>query len=121
MMAGRSVLHADRASLSKQAIVEAIIGDAAHQSQTAPVRNKLADSTAFLRVRDLTTPRLKGISLEARAGEVLGIYGLAGAGRTRFCRAIYGMEPVTGGEIQIDGAAYAATTPTRALATALLT
>jgi ABC-type sugar transport system ATPase subunit len=116
MMAGRSVLHADRSSLSKQAIVDAIIGDATHPPQSAPVRKKLTDSTAFLRVRDLRTPRLKGVSLEARAGEVLGIYGLAGAGRTRFCRAIYGMELVTSGEIQIDGGAYEATTPTKALA-----
>jgi ABC-type sugar transport system ATPase subunit len=119
MMAGRSVLHAERSSLSKQAIVGAIVGDEAHRPQTAPIRNKLADSTAFLRVRNLKTNRLKRISLEARAGEVLGIYGLAGAGRTRFCRAIYGMEPIAGGEIQIDGRPYEASSPAKALASGI--
>lgn len=57
-----------------------------------------------LSVRDLTRrPRFEKISFEARAGEVVGIAGLAGAGRTELAEAIYGSHPAESGEIELDG------------------
>ena len=46
---------------------------------------------------------LQGIDLTVRAGEIVGIAGLAGSGRTELLRAIHGADPVDGGEIEIDG------------------
>jgi ribose transport system ATP-binding protein len=46
---------------------------------------------------------VKGCSLELRRGEVLGIFGLMGAGRTEFVRAVYGIDPLKGGSILFDG------------------
>jgi inositol transport system ATP-binding protein len=46
---------------------------------------------------------LRGISLDVRAGEILGIAGLVGAGRTEFARAVFGADPAGEGEIRIDG------------------
>ncbi|MBN1311793.1 MAG: sugar ABC transporter ATP-binding protein [Anaerolineae bacterium] len=43
------------------------------------------------------------ISFELKAGEILGIYGLIGAGRTEIARALFGIEPATGGRIKING------------------
>lgn len=54
-------------------------------------------------VRHLRTPTLVDVSIEAHAGRVLGLYGLVGAGRTEFMRALIGMEPLRGGEITVDG------------------
>ena len=46
-----------------------------------------------------------GVSLEVRRGEILGVSGLIGAGRTELLRAIYGLDPVRSGRVTIAGAA----------------
>jgi ABC-type sugar transport system ATPase subunit len=64
-----------------------------------------------LSVRDLTRkPRFEKVSFEARAGEVVGIAGLAGAGRTELAEAIFGAHPADSGEIELDGAPITAAT-----------
>ena len=67
--------------------------------QRGPAGTKIA-----LSVQGLSTARkLKDVSFEARAGEVLGFFGLMGAGRTELARAIVGYDPITSGAITIDG------------------
>jgi ribose transport system ATP-binding protein len=57
-----------------------------------------------LQVRDVADAgRVRGCSLDLHSGEVLGIAGLVGAGRTELARLIYGAEPRTRGEITVDG------------------
>ncbi len=57
-----------------------------------------------LRVQGLTRGNdLRGISLELHRGEILGIAGLVGAGRTPLARALFGIDPVEHGEIWVDG------------------
>jgi ABC-type sugar transport system ATPase subunit len=56
-----------------------------------------------LSVKNLTTPTLKDISFEIRAGEILGCTGLAGCGHAALARALVGLEAVRDGEISIDG------------------
>jgi len=46
---------------------------------------------------------LAGIDLEVRAGEIVGIGGLQGAGRTELVRALFGADPFTEGTVEIDG------------------
>ena len=46
-----------------------------------------------------------------RSGEILGIAGLLGSGRTELLRAIFGADPVDGGTIEIDGGRVAAGQP----------
>lgn len=46
---------------------------------------------------------LHDISFDVRGGEVLGIAGLMGSGRTELLRAIFGLDPVDSGEIKVDG------------------
>jgi ABC-type sugar transport system ATPase subunit len=59
---------------------------------------------AVLTVENLSTDaKLKGVSFEARAGEVLGFFGLMGAGRTELAKAIVGYDPIRSGTIRIDG------------------
>lgn len=59
-----------------------------------------------LEVLNLVSPGyVNGASLEIRSGEIVGIAGLIGAGRTEFAEAIIGARPVTGGDIKVSGQA----------------
>ena len=63
-----------------------------------------AQDNVVLEVRDLSRlPDVKPASFEVRAGEVLGIGGLVGSGRTELLRLIYGLEPPDSGEVHVDG------------------
>ncbi len=58
----------------------------------------------LLRVEHLSQAgRLHDISFSVHAGEVLGVAGLVGAGRTEMVRAIFGADPIDSGEIYVDG------------------
>jgi ribose transport system ATP-binding protein len=58
----------------------------------------------LLQVKGLTSPNgLSDINIEVRRGEIVGLCGLIGSGRTEVARAIFGADPVTGGEIIFDG------------------
>ena len=59
--------------------------------------------------------KLKNLSFELRRGEVLGIFGLMGAGQEEMARAIFGLMPLTSGEISIDGHAVKINTPSEAI------
>ncbi len=81
-------------------VVAAMIGRAPEQE--FPTR-ATADGVVVLRVTDLTGWKLRGVSLEARSGRVLGIAGLAGAGRTELLRLIAGAERPQSGTVELDG------------------
>ncbi|MDR1901832.1 MAG: sugar ABC transporter ATP-binding protein [Treponema sp.] len=55
------------------------------------------------RCHNLSSKKFKGISFDLRRGELLGIFGLVGAGRTELVRAIFGADPLMEGEIFING------------------
>ena len=58
----------------------------------------------FLEVKNLCQgSRLKHISFFARSGEITGMYGLMGAGRTELMRAVFGADPYDSGEIYVKG------------------
>jgi len=59
------------------------------------------------------------VSFALRRGEILGFAGLVGAGRTNVARAIFGVEPATGGRIEIDGQEVRITSPQQAIALGL--
>jgi len=73
-----------------------------------------------LRVRNLTRhPKFDKINFEARAGEVVGIAGLAGAGRTELVEAIFGATPATTGEIELNGEKIPVSQPSRSVTSGL--
>lgn len=67
-----------------------------------------------LAVRDLNRHGiLHNVSFELRAGEVLGIAGLLGSGRTELLRAIFGLDPIDSGEIYVNNRRIARPKPNR--------
>jgi len=64
-----------------------------------PHTGKLGET--MLRVEGLTGARFTNISFRAHAGQILGLFGLTGAGRTELARAVFGVDPVSGGKVSI--------------------
>src|SRR5262245_23091808 len=62
-----------------------------------------ADAPVVLRVRDLVAPGVGGVSLEVRAGEIGGLAGLVGAGRSELARAAFGAVAASSGQVEIVG------------------
>lgn len=58
---------------------------------------------------------LHDVSIEARAGEVVGLAGLLGSGRSETAKAIYGAQPLDGGSVEVDGAAIRLGSPRAAI------
>jgi len=75
---------------------------------------------AALGVRGLRNEHVDGVSFTVRYGEVLGFAGLVGAGRTQLARAIFGVDPVTEGEIRVDGRPVSIRSPRDALAAGIV-
>ena len=83
--------------------------------QARPTINQGGDE--ILVVRDLRRGwKLNGVSLTVRAGEVIGIAGLVGSGRSELLRAIFGADRVDGGEMRLLGKPYAPRSPIAAAA-----
>jgi rhamnose transport system ATP-binding protein len=69
-----------------------------------------------LKVKDLSlTGVFNHVSFELRKGEILGMAGLVGAGRTDVASCIFGISPASGGKIEIDGQAVRITSPRQAM------
>lgn len=67
-----------------------------------------ARGEVVLSVRDLVAPGVYGVSFDVRAGEIVGLAGLVGAGRSEIAHAIFGSAPRAGGTVEIEGSAVPA-------------
>ncbi len=74
-----------------------------------------ASSKVLLRVAGLSSRKLAGVDFELRAGEVLGIAGLVGSGRSSLGAALFGLDPTVRGSIQIGGKPYQPRSPGHAI------
>ncbi|WP_442819046.1 sugar ABC transporter ATP-binding protein [Streptomyces sp. NBC_01235] len=100
---GRLVSHGALAAHSPARLVHDIVGEelTAHRPATAP-----ADGAAVLTLDGVRTTGAGPVSLELRAGEVLGLVGLTGAGHTELGRALAGSRPLLDGRALLHGRPY---------------
>src|SRR5918993_2015185 len=68
-----------------------------------------------MQVRGGAVGKLHDIDLEVRAGEIVGLAGLAGAGRTEVARALFGVEPFTAGAVELNGKPVRIRSPRQAI------
>jgi ABC-type sugar transport system ATPase subunit len=99
---GRYVTTMPLSELDHDALIRAMVGR--QVEALYPEREAKADGRVLLSVRGL---KVRGteheIDLDVQAGEIVGLGGLVGAGRTEILRAIFGADPVDGGRIEVDG------------------
>ncbi|MGB3355431.1 MAG: sugar ABC transporter ATP-binding protein [Mycobacterium sp.] len=69
------------------------------------VRRESTPGDVVLSARGITAPQVRNVDLQVRAGEIVGLGGLVGAGRTELVRAVLGVDPKSAGEVTmtVDG------------------
>lgn len=85
-----------------------------------PPRPAWSPGSVVLAVEDLQSDEVHGVSFELRAGEVLGLAGLVGSGRTELARALCGLDRFRSGRIVVDGRPVAPRSPGEARAAGIV-
>lgn len=112
---GRLVATHPVAQVDEDLLVSLMIGRPL--AEYFPAHVQAQPGAELLRVEGLTSPgRFADVSLRLRAGEVLGIAGLVGAGRTELAQALFGLDPAVHGQIFLAGRPVRITSPRQAIA-----
>jgi ABC-type sugar transport system ATPase subunit len=99
---GKFVTKLNTAETNEQDLIKAMVGRDIGDTYANLSRNdKYGD--VLLEVNNLTTYAVHDVSFKLRKGEVIGLAGLVGAGRTEVVRAIFGADAVISGEIKLEG------------------
>jgi ribose transport system ATP-binding protein len=111
---GKRIVTAPVGELSTDDVIERMVGRP--MEQLFPDRD-IAPGEPVLEVTDLSlrSGRARNVSLSVRRGEVLGLFGLIGAGRTETIRALLGVEARESGNVSVLGHRERITSPRRAL------
>ena len=119
---GRLVQTTPAAGQTEDSLMAAMLGrslDAAFPAKRLPGQ----DAKTVLSVRELHAPGVNGVSFDVHAGEILGLAGLVGAGRTEVARAIYRANRVHSGSVSVtrgDGNVAVTGTPRTAMRAGVL-
>jgi rhamnose transport system ATP-binding protein len=107
----------DASGISQEKLIVAMVGR--EISQMYPKRAvKIGDEA--LRVENLTRVGFfRDVSFDVRAGEIVALTGLVGAGRTEVCESIYGVHPADSGTIRLKGKTVSPRSPMDALETGI--
>lgn len=108
---GRHVTTVETAGLVPADLARLIMGG---DAPDVPARVPAGTGRPRLRVRGLSTGGLGDVSFDVAAGEIVGVAGLLGSGRSRLLRSLFGLEHSTG-TITIDGRSGRVTGPAQAL------
>ena len=110
---GRSVANGNLASTPSAELIHHMVGR--EVTELYP-RSPRSFGPTKLRVINLVgIGKPASASFQVRAGEVLGFFGLIGAGRTETLRALFGLDPVTGGTVEVEGTRKTVQPPHRRL------
>ncbi|MBE5775726.1 MAG: sugar ABC transporter ATP-binding protein [Clostridiales bacterium] len=114
MRDGQYVGTRDTAVTELQEIISMMVGRTIYEE---PKSKSMVpdDAPVVLEVKNLCSPAVKDVSFKLRKGEILGLSGLMGAGRTETARLICGADPRTSGEIFVDGKLVHIKTPNDAV------
>ncbi|MFD7431508.1 sugar ABC transporter ATP-binding protein [Streptomyces sp. NPDC059818] len=113
---GRSVLEsAPLADHSHDDVVSLMVGRAHSATEMEPRAVDTSAPPVLSLDRLSTADGHEEISLDVRPGEIVGLYGLVGAGRSELVKAVLGLDRCTGGEIRVHGEPVRISSPRQAL------
>jgi rhamnose transport system ATP-binding protein len=114
---GQHIATRPAAELSQHEIIRLMVGrslDALFPKEDAEIGD------VVLKAQGLTRRGVfSNVSFELRRGEIVGLAGFVGSGRTEVARAIFGIDPLEGGELWIDGRPFRPRSPRAALSRGL--
>lgn len=97
---GAKVATLDRAAATPRELIKLMVGR--DLGDIFPIKDR-TPGKQMLVVESLSGARIHGVSFSVHAGEIVGVAGLVGAGRTELMRSIFGADPVKKGTIKVDG------------------
>jgi len=120
MQDGRVTLTRPTAGITEREIVEAIAGAPRGNVARAKEASRKAGET-LLKVRGINrTGKVRDVSFEVKTGEILGIAGLVGSGRTELVRLIAGADRASHGSVELDGRPLRLRSPRDAIAAGIV-
>ncbi len=112
---GRTIETREMAEVSRERLIQLMVGR--ELSAVFPKREvRLGDTVLELRRVGCAASGVRDVSLSVRAGEIVGLAGLVGAGRTELARVVFGLTPADAGEIRVRGARVHIGSPADAIA-----
>lgn len=99
---------------STEQVVKLMVGETGRAAERPEVRTIDRTNEPLLSVEGLALPpKVVDVSFEVFPGEILGIAGLMGSGRSEILRAIAGFDPITSGKVTVDGTVVSRPNPAR--------
>ncbi len=109
---GKFIITTDRSAITNDQLINLIVG---RQLQTVFNKRKITPGDPALSVSCLSGRGFNNISFNLRKGEIIGIAGLMGSGRTEIVNAIFGLQKIFSGEMIIKGKRVRIKSPTDAI------
>lgn len=101
---GRKIITDNVSNLTIAGVIEHILGRKAEAIDSRAVTSTVRKDKVLLEVDNLKCVRgIHNVSFKLYSGEVLGIAGLMGSGRTELVQAIFGINPLKSGELRVNG------------------
>jgi rhamnose transport system ATP-binding protein len=112
---GRTIDTREMKDVSRRQLIQLMVG---RELSAVFPKKEVEPGEVVLELRGLGCAEagIKGVSLSVRAGEIVGLAGLVGAGRTELARIIFGLTPADEGEILLRGKKVSIDSPARAIA-----
>jgi ribose transport system ATP-binding protein len=112
---GDVTLSAPTSGTTLSTVIESMLGRSLENALTYHDHDVDRTGRPLLRVAGLTNDRLRDITFDLYRGEIVGVAGLLGSGRTELMRAVYGIDRIIAGSIEVDGRGIAIRGPRDAL------
>ena len=115
---GRTIDTRPMSSVSREALIELMVG---RELSAVYPKKEVAAGEVVLELRRLGSRAagVRDVSLEVRAGEIVGLAGLVGSGRTELAETLFGLAPVDEGELLLRGRPAQFASPAQAIASGI--